>query len=147
MNRDPIIIFVCEHGAAKSVIAAAYFNHIAKAKNQNIHAIARGTNPEPEFSARAIDGLERDGLIISENGPKKLTSAEAERAQQIITFCELPEEYQHNGRGGSSREHPRRGRSAPTLEQWDDVPPVSEDYEKARDAILKYLESMMQKLV
>src|SRR5260370_1083705 len=29
MSQNPIIIFVCEHGAAKSIIAAAYFNKLA----------------------------------------------------------------------------------------------------------------------
>ena len=33
MAQDPLIIFVCEHGAAKSIIAAAYFNKYARERN------------------------------------------------------------------------------------------------------------------
>ena len=29
-SKAPMILFVCEHGAAKSVIAAAYFDKLAK---------------------------------------------------------------------------------------------------------------------
>ena len=145
MNRDSIIIFVCEHGAAKSVIAAAYFNQLASESKLNLRAVARGTNPEWEFSAKTMEGLQRDGLTVPEGAPQKLTFSDIECAQQIITFCELPEEYQHNDRSGSSREYPRRGRFAPTLERWDDIPPVSENYEKARDKIIAHLEKMMKR--
>jgi hypothetical protein len=31
-QSNPTIVFVCEHGAAKSVIAAAYFNKLAQEK-------------------------------------------------------------------------------------------------------------------
>jgi hypothetical protein len=37
------VVFVCEHGAALSVVSAAYFNKIAKEEHLNFHAIARGT--------------------------------------------------------------------------------------------------------
>jgi protein-tyrosine-phosphatase len=43
---DKTIIFVCEHGAAKSVIAAAYFNRFAEQRGLNLRAAARGTNPD-----------------------------------------------------------------------------------------------------
>jgi arsenate reductase len=50
MNQTPVIIFVCEHGAAKSVIAATYFNHLAEKAGSARRAIARGINPERELS-------------------------------------------------------------------------------------------------
>src|SRR5438552_2704780 len=49
LNKDStnnaIILFVCEHGAARSTIAAAYFNKLAKEKGLNYKAIFRGINP------------------------------------------------------------------------------------------------------
>jgi hypothetical protein len=35
------VTFVCEHGVAKSVIAAAHFNRLAAAANLNYRAVAR----------------------------------------------------------------------------------------------------------
>src|SRR5689334_13105305 len=128
MSQGSIIIFVCEHGAAKSVIAATYFNKIAKEKNLNLHAIARGTNPDKELSQNAVAGLRRDGLRPAESAPQKLFTAEIESAQQVVSFCELSEEYQKNT----------------VIEQWNDVPPVSENYEKARDMIIAKLKTMMK---
>ena len=121
MLKNNVIVFVCEHGAAKSVIAATYFNKMAEESNLELRAIARGTNPDAQLSANTIAGLHTDGLMAAEMVPRKLSPADLESAQRIITFCELPDEY----------------RSKTAIEQWDRVPPVSEDYEKARDAIVE----------
>ena len=94
MNQNSIIVFVCEHGAAKSIIAAAYFNKLAGEKNLNVQAVARGTNPDQALSPKAIAGLQEDGLTPTKSVPRKLSLADVESAQQIITFCELPAEYQ-----------------------------------------------------
>ncbi|MGH9334858.1 MAG: hypothetical protein ACRD21_14045, partial [Vicinamibacteria bacterium] len=40
------VVFVCEHGAAKSVIAAAHFNRLAKERELPFRAISRGTVPD-----------------------------------------------------------------------------------------------------
>lgn len=124
------IIFVCEHGAAKSVIAAAYFNKLASEKNLTFRAIARGTNPDAELSPKTVTGLQVDGLTPTESVPQKLSLAEVESAQRVVTFCELPEEYKNKV----------------AIEQWNDVPPVSEDYEKARDAIVEKLRRLIDSL-
>jgi len=128
MSEKNVIVFVCEHGAAKSIIAAAYFNQFAREKSSSLHAIARGTHPDVELSAKAVEGLRRDGLTPPEAVPQKLTFADIESAQQIISFCELPEEYMDQARHKT----------------WWDIPAVSEDYETARDMIIAKLRAMMK---
>ena len=128
MNQNQQIVFVCEHGAAKSIIAAAYFNKLAQEKNLNARAIARGTHPDPELSPKAITGLKDDGLSHTELVPQQLSVADVQSAQRIIAFCELPSEYQTKA----------------SVEQWDGVPPVSEDYQKARDAILEHINQLLK---
>ncbi len=130
MNHTPMIVFVCEHGAAKSVLAATYFNKLAYEKGLNIRAVARGTRPDPELSQKTIAGLFEDGLTPLESAPKKLLPADVETAQRIITFCELPNEYQQKM----------------PVEQWGDVPSVSENYEIARDVILEHLDRLVAEL-
>lgn len=124
------VIFVCEHGAAKSVIAAAYFNKLASEANLDLRAVARGTNPDAELSPKTIAGLQADGLSPTESVPQKLSLAEIESAQRVVAFCELPEEY----------------RNKTVIEQWDGVPPVSEDYEKARDAIVERIHRLINEI-
>ena len=130
MSQNPVILFVCEHGAAKSIIAAAHFNRLAREENLNLRAIARGTHPDAEISSKTIAGLQEDGLTPTESIPTKLTGAEIESAQRIVYFCDSPEEY----------------RQKSVVEQWLDIPPVSEDYEKARDAIVANLQKLVDTL-
>ena len=130
MSQHSIIIFVCEHGAAKSIIAAAYFNKLAGEMGLDLKAIARGTNPDHELSPNTVKGLMEDGLHPIELAPQKLLPLDVESAQKIITFCELPEEY----------------RLAAEVEQWDGIPPVSENYKTARDAIVEHLNRLMAEI-
>jgi protein-tyrosine-phosphatase len=127
MDRDRIVIFVCEHGAAKSILAAAHFNRLAQQSGLDLHAVARGTNPDQEISPQTIKGLSADGLTPTESHPQKLTQAEIRSAHQIISFCELPAQVD----------------GQVTVERWERIPPVSESYEKARDTILEHLKQLM----
>ena len=130
MHHDPMIVFVCEHGAAKSIIAATYFNKMAREKNLSLTAIARGTHPDAELSPKTVAGLGEDGLTPTESIPTKLSLADVESVQRIVSFCELPEEYYQKA----------------IVEQWDGVPAVSEEYEKARAAIVERLQKLMSDL-
>lgn len=129
MNQNSIIVFVCEHGAAKSILAAAYFNKLVREKGLNLKAVARGTNPDQSLALQTVKGLHADGLTPTESVPRKLSVAEVESAQRIITFCELPAEYEEK---------------AP-IELWEDMPPVSENYDKARNAILERIIQLLNK--
>ena len=130
MSHHPHIVFVCEHGAAKSIMAAAFFNKFAAEASLELRASARGTNPDAELSATAIAGLHEDGLTPTESFPQKLSLEDIESAQRIVSFCELPEEY-----------HKKT-----FVEQWDDIPPVSENYEKARDAIRERINELLNRI-
>src|SRR5262249_34168620 len=117
-GREQIVVFVCEHGAAKSIVAAAYFNKLARERNLKFRAIARGTNPQEEISASATKGLQADGLTAGEQKPVGLARDEVSAAVRVVTFCALPADYK-----------------AASVEEWNDVPTVGDDYNKARDTI------------
>ena len=56
------VVFVCEHGAAKSILAATYFNQLAERSGLPVRAVARGTAPEAEVPRAVVEGLKRDGF-------------------------------------------------------------------------------------
>ena len=130
MNQNPMIVFVCEHGAAKSILAAAYFNKLASESDLGMTAIARGTHPDVELSSKTVSGLREEGLTPTESIPVRLTREEMESAQRVVSFCTLPEEYGHKV----------------VVEYWDDVPPFSEDYERSRDVIIEHLKELIKTL-
>src|SRR5262245_44043426 len=49
-TRSPRVLFVCLHGAAKSVVAAAHFRRVAAARGLAVDAAAAGTEPDPELA-------------------------------------------------------------------------------------------------
>ena len=130
MNQSSVIVFVCEHGAAKSIVAAAYFTKLASEMGLDLQAVARGTSPDEELSPQAIQGLLEDGLTSAESTPQRLTQVDIQSAQRVITFCELPSEYQQQT----------------IMERWDDVPPISKNYGLARDAIVRHIRQTLKSL-
>ena len=91
-RTQPQVVFVCEHGAAKSVIAAAHFNKLAQDRGLPYRAVARGTNPDPVFSERVISGLHRNGLQEPEGKPQMVNTTELTRAERVVTLgCKLPD--------------------------------------------------------
>ena len=62
--RDKAVVFVCEHGAAKSVVATAYFNKLAAERGLPFRATFRGTAPQDNLSVRAVEGLKADGVAV-----------------------------------------------------------------------------------
>ncbi len=131
MNESFTVVFVCEHGAAKSVIAAAFFNQLAKQKGLNLQAIPRGTHPDEALSANTIKGLAEDGVILPVSAPEKLFPADLKTGKMVISFCSLSDEEVD---------------LANKVEYWDGVPPVSENYQAARDAILNHMNGLLKRL-
>jgi protein-tyrosine-phosphatase len=122
------VVFVCEHGAAKSVIAAAWFERIAAERGLRYHAIARGATPQPSLSVASTAGLHDDGLVPQPASPRPLTSNDLEGAARVIVFdC------------SATAMQPL----AALDECWDDVPTVSADYGRARDAIRAHIERLL----
>lgn len=129
-KQNPLIVFVCEHGAAKSIVAAAYFNKFAAEIGSTMRAVARGTHPDQALSPQAIRGLKEDGLAPEQAVPQKLSVVDMEAAERVITFCDLPREFQGKAR----------------MDHWDDVPAVSEDYAQAREVIIAKLNRLLNHL-
>jgi protein-tyrosine-phosphatase len=123
-------VFVCEHGAALSVVSAAYFNKLAKEENLNLHAVARGTEPQKEISVSARAGLTSDGIPFETRRPQGLSTKDAAQARKIVTYYPLSAKYSKLAR----------------VEAWSDVPPTAANDGLARDAILKHLKELIWQL-
>lgn len=123
------VLFVCEHGAAKSVVAAAHFNRIAAERGLPFRAVARGTDPYAEMVPAAVQGLLGDGLKPGEPAPAKLRQPDLDAAVRVVAFGDLPPEL----------------RAASPVDRWE-VPPVSAEYVQSRDAMLARIEELLSEL-
>src|SRR5690242_9583904 len=81
-KRDTKIVFVCEHGAALSVVSAAYFNKIAREQHLNFYAVARGTTPQQDLAVSAREGLKADGVPFETERPRALSGKDIAHARR-----------------------------------------------------------------
>jgi arsenate reductase len=129
MAKPQTVVFVCEHGAAKSVIAAALLERLAANRGASVRALARGTEPAPQISVTAAAGLLAEGIDVRDWQPRRVTPADLASAWQIVSF------------GPDLRLVTADIR----VEHWPDVPPVSERFEAAQAAILARLPTLLDR--
>lgn len=128
--QNKVIVFVCEHGSAKSVIAATYFNKLANERNLQWEAITRGIDPDKNLSANTAKGLLSDGLQPENTVPQKLTQRDFTRAEKVVLFNPLPDSFNVKT----------------NLQYWLGLPAVSEDYTKARSEIVRKVTELLDSL-
>jgi len=92
-KADKTILFICEHGSAKSIVAAAHFNRIAESNGIHIEAISRGTNPDEVVPDKINRLLEGDGFPAHNSKPVRLTPADLNKADYVVSFSVLPPSF------------------------------------------------------
>src|SRR5467141_399402 len=96
---EPTVVFVCEHGAAKSVIATTYFNKIAAERGLRARAMYRGVNPQADLSVVAVKARRDDGLMVPDRKPSAITQADVDSAGVIFAIgCALPSNATASGK-------------------------------------------------
>jgi arsenate reductase (thioredoxin) len=116
MGDERTILFLCPHNAAKSVIAAAYFERFAAERGVTRRATSAGTDPDPGLSPGVAGALLAEGIDVRAHRPRRVTAEELARASRVVSLgCDL-------------------GDMAPpglVVEHWDDVPSPSADLTRA----------------
>ncbi|HSA56069.1 MAG TPA: hypothetical protein VLE53_10210 [Gemmatimonadaceae bacterium] len=126
------VVFVCEHGAAKSVLAAIEFNWLAEARGAAIRAMARGAAPDPAIAPVVVERLASEGVHLREP-PKAFASSELRGAVCVVTF-----------------DQPQVAAKIPNevpIETWDGLPAVSDGFDAAREAIRSRVRELLDQLV
>ena len=124
------VIFVCEHGAAKSLVAASYFNKFAAERGLPDRAIFRGANPQEALSVKAVAGLKEDGVPIPDVKPTALGDEEVKRSTHIFAIgCALPKAAAASGKAAD----------------WSDVPD-DQGYAPMRDAIVTHVRALLDEI-
>jgi protein-tyrosine-phosphatase len=126
-SKPATLVFVCLHGSVKSQIAAAHFNRIAMERRLPVIAVSRGIAVDDQIPAAIREGLARDGLAPATDVPVGLTSEQADAATKIFAFDDVPTDLKGNA----------------DVTYWSDVPPATEDYVRARSAIVRHLEDVV----
>lgn len=88
--RQPVVLFMCPHGAAKSLLASAYFQKMARDRGLSVVVDSAGTDPDPQLSASVVNHLKKNGYAIPIDKPRMVTSGDLSKADVVISMgCDL----------------------------------------------------------
>lgn len=125
------VLFMCPHGAAKSVLASAYFQKLAKDRGLNVRVDSAGTDPDPAIGKAVADHLGKSGYALPIEKPRRVTPRDLQEADLVVSLgCDLTGLPQPRG----------------TLLKWD-VPGPSENFTASDQAIRKHVEELVDELV
>lgn len=122
------IVFVCEHGAARSTIASLYFNKLAQENGLPYQSVFRALSRDSALTRETRNGLAQDGFSTNNLKPVDLTPADVEKNAMLISIdCAVPATY-------------------PIEYSWNGIPAISQDYQAARKEIVKRVSKLIEEL-
>ena len=83
MNTKPSVLFVCVHNAGRSQMAAAYLQHLAEGR---IEVRSAGSAPAEQVNPAAVQAMREEGIDMSAQTPKILTTAAVQASDVVITM-------------------------------------------------------------
>jgi arsenate reductase len=83
MTDKPAVLFVCVHNAGRSQMAAGYLAALANGK---IEVRSAGSMPGDQVNPVAIEAMAEEGIDISAQTPKVLTTESVHASDVVITM-------------------------------------------------------------
>jgi protein-tyrosine-phosphatase len=83
VSEKPSVLFVCVHNAGRSQMAAAYLTHLA---GDRIEVRSAGSAPANIVNAAVVEALAEEGIDISAETPKVLTTEAVQASDYVITM-------------------------------------------------------------
>jgi arsenate reductase len=125
------ILFLCPHAAAKSVLAAAYFNRLAQKQGLDFVADAAGTEPDEAVAPAVVKLLAEEGMDMSHHKPRRVSEIELNTAYKVISMgCDLDD----------------LAIAPESVEEWLDIPAPSQDLVGARNRIEAHIQALIENL-
>jgi protein-tyrosine-phosphatase len=129
-SKTPTVLFMCPHGAAKSVLATAYFKKQARARGLDVDVKAVGTEPDPAVAPVVVPHRTATGYEVPVAKPQLVSPEDLTAADLVVSLgCDLA------GR-------PVRGE----MRRWDDIPSPSADFAGADAAIKQHVDRLVDEL-
>ena len=79
----PSVLFVCVHNAGRSQMAAGYLRHLAEGR---IEVRSAGSAPAHGINPAAVQAMAEEGIDISAEQPKILTTEAVEESDVVVTM-------------------------------------------------------------
>jgi arsenate reductase len=79
----PTVLFVCVHNAGRSQMAAGFLAAIA---GDRIDVLSAGSEPANQINPIAVEAMREEGIDITGEEPKLLTTDSVQQADVVITM-------------------------------------------------------------
>ena len=83
MTHKPTVLFVCVHNAGRSQMAAGFLQHLA---GDRIEVLSAGSAPGDQINSVAVAAMAEEGIDISREQPKILTTGAVQKSDVVITM-------------------------------------------------------------
>lgn len=83
MSEKPSVLFVCVHNAGRSQMAAAYLSHLGRGR---VEVRSAGSAPADQVNPAAVQAMAEEGIDISAEMPKVLTTEAVKASDVVITM-------------------------------------------------------------
>ena len=83
MTDQPSVLFVCVHNAGRSQMAAGFLTALAGGR---IEVRSAGSMPGDQVNPAAIEAMAEEGIDISDQTPKILTTEAVQASDVVITM-------------------------------------------------------------
>ena len=128
------VLFVCEHGIAKSLIAKLLFERYAREAGLTIRADSRATAPDGSLPTWVLEGLSAKRLDAGDFTPRPLDDTAVQDAARVVSF-DLPEVAA------------TAAACSVNGEQWNGLPMASQDFDASHAAIDQRVRALVSRLV
>ncbi len=128
----PTVLFVCVHNAGRSQMAAGYLSHLA---GDRVTVLSAGSQPADQVNPTAVDAMAEEGIDITAEQPKVLTTEAVQESDVVITM----------GCGDTCPIFPGK-----RYEDWELDDPAGQGIEAVRpirDDIKRRIEALISELV
>jgi protein-tyrosine-phosphatase len=125
------VLFACPHSAAKSVLAATYFQRRAQQHGLDVDVRFGGIEPDAEIAPAVKALLHAEGFDIVSQRPRLLWQVDIDQADYVVSLgCPLDQ----------------FDLSETFVAHWDDVQAPSKNLQAARDAIIGHVNELVAQL-
>ena len=128
-GREPIVLFACQAGTAKSAITREIFRRRAATRNIAVTAFSRGLVIEDHVSPGLKMQLAADGIDPGADPYQVLTEQDWQRADILVWFNPLPTEVKHRN-----------------MRDWSDLPSFNDSFAIARPILDRRIDALLDEL-
>lgn len=126
------VLFACPHNAAKSIMAASYFNEGAARRGLAVRSVSAGTHPNDQISTAVAALLRTDGMDVSGQKPRQVDQHDLRTADLVVSLgCD---DLRSSVPVGVE------------FESWNDVPPPVTDLPGTRRSIQRHVQELLARL-